>query len=376
MCSRPFVKRTVSVVVPLYNTEKYVAECIGSVLDQTLRDLEVLVIDDGSRDRSVEIVEEIARRDNRVRLLRHPGGVNLGVSRTRRLGITEASGEYIAYLDADDAFETSKLERQVSLMRAHPACLLCHTGIKAVVVPVDDQERGRSLAAQAKCALDLWDCFRPEITEYSFLNRADALKNNVICNSSVLAVAAAVRTTAVATRQLFQYEDWAQWALLATKGPFIFTPEPLMRYRIHSESSSDAVSQEQLRKLYSMIELLLTLHALTDDPGLRALTESELLYNLASIRNIYAEAAPGGITQSLPESRRLAGKFDESSWKRSALELQSQVHQLQTQVAALAGRLDTIRGSRVYRSLVKVRGLLGGIKPRRSTDNSNPGRRK
>lgn len=121
----------VSVVVPLYNTEKYIAECIDSVLNQTLRDLEVLVVDDGSRDRSREIVEELARRDSRVRLLRHPGGVNLGVSRTRRLGITEASGDYIAYLDADDAFEPSKLEEQVGLMKAYPSCLLCHTGIKA-----------------------------------------------------------------------------------------------------------------------------------------------------------------------------------------------------------------------------------------------------
>ena len=130
----------VSVVVPLYNTEKYIAECIDSVLNQTLRDLEVLVVDDGSRDRSREIVEELARRDSRVRLLRHPGGANLGVSRTRRLGITEASGEYIAYLDADDAFEPSKLGQQVGLMKAYPSCLLCHTGIKAVLVPVGGQE--------------------------------------------------------------------------------------------------------------------------------------------------------------------------------------------------------------------------------------------
>jgi hypothetical protein len=111
-----------------------------------------------------------------------------------------------------------------------------------------------------------------------------------------------------------------------------------------------------------MIELLLTLHALTDDPGLRVLTETELLSNLASIRNIYAEAAPGGIAYSWPESRRPTEKFDGSSWEHSALELQSQVHQLQAQVATLSERLATIRSSRVYRSLVKVRGLLTGIK--------------
>src|ERR1700722_19602977 len=133
----------VSVITPLYNTEKYIGECIGSVLDQTLRDVELLVIDDGSRDRSTEIVEEIARRESRVRLLRHPGGVNLGVSRTRRLGIMEASGEYIAFLDADDAFEPSKLEHQIELLKAHPRCVLCNTGIKARTVPTGDQERSR-----------------------------------------------------------------------------------------------------------------------------------------------------------------------------------------------------------------------------------------
>ena len=51
----------------------------------------------------------------------------------------EASGEYIAYLDADDAFEPSKLERQVSLMKAHPACLLCHTGVNVMAIPLEDK---------------------------------------------------------------------------------------------------------------------------------------------------------------------------------------------------------------------------------------------
>ena len=188
------VKRTVSVVIPLYNTEKYIAECIGSILDQTLPDVEVLVVDDGSRDRSAEIVQEIASRDSRVRLLRHPGGINLGVSRTRRLGIEEASGEYIAFLDADDAFEPSKLERQVNLMKAHPACLLCHTGVTVMTIPLKDQELSRFLESQGKLSIetqakflsDAWNRFRSEITEYSFLDRHEALRSNVVCNSSAL----------------------------------------------------------------------------------------------------------------------------------------------------------------------------------------------
>jgi glycosyltransferase involved in cell wall biosynthesis len=357
------VKRTVSVVIPLYNTEKYVAECIGSVLDQTLRDLEVLVVDDGSQDRSAEIVKEIARRDDRVRLLRHPGGVNLGVSRTRRLGITEASGEYIAYLDADDAFEPTKLERQVSLMKAHPACLLCHTGVNVMTIPLEDKASSSLLEAQAKFFFDVWNRFQPEITEYSFLDRQDALRANLVCNSSALTVAAAVRSAAVATRQVFQSEDFVQWILLAAKGPFIYTPERLTRYRVHSASSSYPIAKEYLRYFYSLIEMLLTLHVLTDNPGLRASAESELLCTLAHIRNAYAEGVPSGTADSPPESRPLPGNFEGSSWGHSALELQSQVNHLQAQVRAMSERLAAIRSSSVYRGLVKVRNLLNGIKP-------------
>jgi glycosyltransferase involved in cell wall biosynthesis len=224
----------VSVITPVYNTEKYIAECIDSVLNQTLKDVEVLVIDDGSRDRSAEIVEEIARRDSRVRLLRHPGGINLGVSRTRRLGIMEASGEHIAFLDADDAFERTKLEQQVDLMNARPECVMCHTAIRVMTVPLDDPERSRLLEAEAESVLNHFNRPREDGAGYSLLDRDDFLRENFICNSSVLAKAAAVRSVPAATRQLYQYEDWVQWTLLSAKGPFVFIPEPLTRYRLNA----------------------------------------------------------------------------------------------------------------------------------------------
>ena len=357
------LKRTVSVIIPLYNTEKYVAECIESVLDQTLQDLEVLVIDDGSRDHSAAIVEQIARRDSRVRLLRHPGGANLGVSRTRRLGIMEASSEYLAYLDADDAFEPMKLERQVSLMKARPACLLCHTGIKGAAVGLEDQELSTLLEAQAKEFVHHWNGFRPGICEYLFLDRDNALSSNVICNSSVLAVTEAVRSTAAATRQVFQAEDFLQWTLLGVKGPFVFTPEPLTRYRVHAESASYLDSREHLRTLYRMVEFLLSLHALTDDPGLRNRAERELLQNLLYIRDIYAEGAANRTADSLSALHQSPAGRDDFSWDHSALERQMQIRELQDKVDVLTDRLATIRSSKVYRGLVKVRNLFNGIKP-------------
>jgi glycosyltransferase involved in cell wall biosynthesis len=363
----------VSVITPLYNTEKYIAECIDSVLNQTFKDVEMLVVDDGSRDRSAEIVLEIAARDSRVRLLRHPGGVNLGVSRTRRLGIMEASGEYISYLDADDAFEPTKLERQVDLLKSHPACLLCHTGITAITVPVDDQEQSRLMKYQADSYANGWNNFRPEVTEYSYLDRDEALRSNVICNSSAMVVTAAVRSAAAASRQVFQCEDFTQWTLLATKGPFVFTPEPLTLYRVHPESSSFSLYlRDYLKHLYTMIEYLLTVHVLTDDSGLKIRVEPELFYTLARIMEVYGEQGPSETADSHPESPQTPGQQLEYMSEKSALRLQLEVNdlkahvnglnllvnELKAQVSSLSDTLTTIRSSRVYQGLSKIRKVL------------------
>ena len=305
-------------------------------------------------------------------MLRHPGGVNLGVSRTRRLGILEASGEYIAFLDADDAFEPSKLERQVSLMKAHPACVMCHTGITAMPAPSEDQEQYRGCLKFKRRRFQITGTVSGQmITEYSFLDRPDALTSNVICNSSALAVAAAVRTAAAATRQAFQTEDFVQWVLLATKGHFVFTPEPLTRYRIHTEASSYLISEDYLKHLYRLMEFLLSVHALTDDSGLRARTESELLNVLGLIRDVYAQGAACATVDSRCASYQPAGTFKNSSWENPALSLQAQVNHLQAQVSFLSERLATIRGSRVYQSLVKIRNLMNGIKPVHGESSSN-----
>ena len=89
----------VSVIMPAYNVAPYVGAAIGSVLDQTFTDLELIVIDDGSTDATFEIAAACAARDPRVRLLRKPNG---GISSARNHGLRAASGAFIAILDSDD----------------------------------------------------------------------------------------------------------------------------------------------------------------------------------------------------------------------------------------------------------------------------------
>lgn len=103
----------VSVVIPAYNAEAFIAQTLNSVLSQTYRNIEVLVVDDGSKDRTAEIVESVAQSDYRVILLKQS---NAGVAAARNLAIQKSSGEYIAPIDADDIWHPQKLEKQVQCM--------------------------------------------------------------------------------------------------------------------------------------------------------------------------------------------------------------------------------------------------------------------
>jgi glycosyltransferase involved in cell wall biosynthesis len=103
----------VSVIIPAFDAEDYIGEALNSALGQTHDHLEVIVVDDGSRDRTADIVHQAAAQDSRVVLLRQANG---GVAAARNLGIRQARGTYIAPLDADDIWYPQKLEKQVRRM--------------------------------------------------------------------------------------------------------------------------------------------------------------------------------------------------------------------------------------------------------------------
>lgn len=102
----------VSVVIPIYNAEKYLRECLNSILNQTISNIEVICIDDGSNDKSVDICKEYIKKDNRVRLLTQE---NSGPSIARNRGIEEATGEWISFVDADDWLEKNMFEKLISV---------------------------------------------------------------------------------------------------------------------------------------------------------------------------------------------------------------------------------------------------------------------
>ena len=101
----------ISIIVPVYKVEPYIHQCIRSILNQTYRDIEILLIDDGSTDKCGEICEEYARIDSRIQVFHTE---NKGLSAARNLGLMEAKGEYIGFVDSDDWIEPDMYE---SLLR-------------------------------------------------------------------------------------------------------------------------------------------------------------------------------------------------------------------------------------------------------------------
>lgn len=134
----------ISIVVPVYNIEKYIGACIESVIRQTYRDWELLVVIDGATDRSADICMQYQQQDPRVRVLCKPNG---GVSSARNMGITQAKGEFIMFVDGDDWLEEDALESMYSMIleRNVDACY-CRTyykddSITATAIPRETPER-------------------------------------------------------------------------------------------------------------------------------------------------------------------------------------------------------------------------------------------
>lgn len=112
-CCQEINSPLVSVIIPAYNAERFIAKTLESVINQTYKNIEVLVVDDGSSDRTAEIVIQIVHVDSRVRLLYQP---NSGVAAARNLAIQHAKGEFIAPIDADDIWHPSNIEKQLNCM--------------------------------------------------------------------------------------------------------------------------------------------------------------------------------------------------------------------------------------------------------------------
>ena len=119
----------ISIIVPVYNVNKYLGKCLDSLLAQTERDIEILLIDDGSTDDSGRICDEYSNLDQRVRVFHTK---NQGVSAARNRGLSESKGDYIGFVDSDDWVEPTMYEQMLNALKSIMLIYVCALLLKSI----------------------------------------------------------------------------------------------------------------------------------------------------------------------------------------------------------------------------------------------------
>ena len=133
---------TLSIILPIYNTAKYIRESLESILNQTYSDFEIICVDDGSTDNSLEIVKDLAKKDTRIVVVEL--GKNGGIATARNAGITIARGSFIAFADADDIWKPQKLELQMAQFASDPHLDISFCMIQNFISPeLSDEEKNQ-----------------------------------------------------------------------------------------------------------------------------------------------------------------------------------------------------------------------------------------
>jgi hypothetical protein len=213
----PLTNPILSIVIPTYNLERYIADSIASALAQTMADLEVLVVDDGSTDTTASIAESF--KDPRVRVERKSNG---GLSSARNVGIAAARGKYIGFLDGDDMWHVAKAERQVAAMEADPNIGLTYS--YSAYMEQDGRTTGRILFSSLA---------QPSVEQM-------VRRNHVGNGSTPIVRASCFRDAGVFNESLRICGDWEMWVRLLrdSAGVARLVPEVLTFYRIVPTSLS------------------------------------------------------------------------------------------------------------------------------------------
>jgi teichuronic acid biosynthesis glycosyltransferase TuaG len=204
----------VSVITPTYNSEFFISETIDSVRSQTYTNWELIIVDDASSDKTVEILKKYAASDERIKY--HILETNSGAAIARNTAIEKASGSFIAFLDADDLWKAEKLTKQISFMETENI-EVCFSSYELM------DEEGTSLGKMIKAL--------PKV------NYAKMLKSNYVGN--LTGIYNAEKLGKVYMPNIRKRQDWALWLTLIKKVGYAYSiAEPLAKYRVRDDSIS------------------------------------------------------------------------------------------------------------------------------------------
>lgn len=208
----------ISIIIPVYNGEKTIRETVLSVINQTFTEIEIVVINDGSTDSTLETISNIT--DPRLKVISFP---NAGLSASRNRGIQLASGEYISFIDADDIWTPDKIESQFNALTQNTAAGVAYSWTDWI------DESGQIIYGGGH------HTFSGNVYTYLFLGDFIEGGSNVLIRRSVF-------DTIGGFNETIQYsEDWEMWLRIARKYEFVAVPKVQILYRISTGSMSSNV---------------------------------------------------------------------------------------------------------------------------------------
>lgn len=225
----------ISIITASYNYEDFIKETIESVLAQTYSDWELIIVDDGSVDNSLEVISSYAALDNRISLFTHGDGANKGLPATIKLGLSYAKGAYVAFLESDDTWAPEYLEEKIKALKEAPEAGLVFNSVEMfgdekTMAEYDAYfDFSRKILSKIKFPTNIFNLmllsnFVPTFS--CVMVKKEALQN---CNFNMV---------------FAPWLDWGLWLQIAYKHDFYYLPQNLTKWRMHSRSYINRAKQK------------------------------------------------------------------------------------------------------------------------------------
>ncbi len=256
----------VSVIMPVYNSQDFLPEAIESILSQTFRDFEFIIMDDCSTDNSLAIALDYQKHDARIRIHHHEQ--NIGIVGARNTGLELAQGKYVAWMDSDDVSMPERIEKQFLFMESHPEVGV--TGANAIMI----DEKGNFL----------FDIQMPQshiLITWAFCFYDPIINPTVMANRELCIRAGGYRDLAKDRSEYFP-EDYDLWVRLSNQSRFHNFNEPLLKLRKHGKNITSTRLQSTLRN-----SSLICREYLQSISGQEiSLTPVEMIWEIATFPNL------------------------------------------------------------------------------------------
>ena len=217
----------VSIVIPVHNGEKYIREALDSCVGQTYQNIEIIIVNDDSKDNTLEILKEYEKKDNLIQVI--SVSKQNGLGNVINIGIRQAKGEYIARMDADDVMSPTRLEKQVEYLNSNPRCVA--VGGQIDIIDADSKITGhREYAMEDKDIKKNMFLFQP------FAHPAVTLRRS------------AVESVGLYPENMWKVEDVKFFFLLSQKGEFHNISDTVLKYRMTFDTQSQSKMVDHFKR--------------------------------------------------------------------------------------------------------------------------------